>query len=185
MKKIKFFFTGLFVVAVMLSCSKNDKSLIGPNLDAYNVETIEPCGWIGETAWSCGLYFGNGTFTVPKGNWATYTPYYYTPSYLVAGKNKMDPKTNMHAAKVYFSSAVEGKITINFTLNEGWRFADVPENVKIEGYDAAPVGINPKPGQFTYKFNVPQALTSFSFDGFGLKDFYGVHVDVERWVECK
>ena len=57
----------------------------------------------------------------------------------------------MDAGTVIFSDPVNGIVTITIELNDGWRFLDDDENLKIQGYDAPPMG-NPSPGKFDYKF---------------------------------
>lgn len=129
--------------------------------------TLEPCdepceeNWEGETAWAAGHRY------VARGNWATFTPYAEGSVDLLAGQT-------LKAGKVYFSSVVDGKVTITIKLNEGWRFQDgAKEAVKIQGYDYAPSG-NPAPGRFTtYKGN----KLEITVDAF---DFYGIHLDVEE-----
>lgn len=134
----------------------------------------------GETAWAAGSRYTN------RGNWATYTSYSGIEKTvdLLAGQT-------MDAGNVTFSAPAAGVVTITIELHAGWRFALVPvgeengqpifdNNVKIQHYDSAPSG-NPSPGLFQWKsveegnfaeIEVPQA------------SFYGVHVDVEREVEC-
>lgn len=133
-----------------------------------------------ETAWA------NGSRYVNRGNWATYTSYNGVAKSVVlfAGKT-------LDAGDVSFSAPADGVVTITIQLNPGWRFALNPvgeeggvtiydNNVKVQHYASAPSG-NPEPGLFQWKefaegdfheIEVPQA------------NFYGVHVDVERLVEC-
>jgi hypothetical protein len=146
----------------------------GPRWWFYGVYTTccpteEEC-WEGETAWAAGSRY------VSRGNWATYTSYSGSAKTvtLYAGQT-------MVAGTVHFSAPSGGNVTITICLNDGWRFdPDEPENVKIQDYATAPSG-NPSPGLFAYK-------------GYGTDDcfditvprnnFYGVHVDVERQVDC-
>jgi hypothetical protein len=125
------------------------------------------CEWIGETAWAAGIRYVN------QGNWATYTPYVADSTVtLYAGQD-------MEAGMVHFSAVDGGNVTITITLNDGWRFKDVDENVKIQDYADAPSG-NPSPGLFNtkdYAFESP-----FSIE-VPANNFYGVHVDVE-WEDC-
>lgn len=124
--------------------------------------------WCGETAWAAGNRY------VKKGNWATYTPYDGSEKIvtLYAGQT-------MEAGTVTFSAPAEGKVTITITLNDGWRFADVDENVKVQDYAAAPPSGNPSPGLFAWKATFDVGATSDSID-VPLNNYYGVHVDVER-----
>jgi hypothetical protein len=85
----------------------------------------------------------------------------------------------MDAGTVYFAEAVDGWVTITITLNYGWRFADVAENVKIQDYVEAPAG-NPSPGQFDHKEYATESPFEIVVPE---NNFYGVHVDVE-WESC-
>lgn len=123
------------------------------------------CTWFGETAWADGAPFNDD-----KGNWATYTPYtdFGITVALYAGQT-------LEAGIIEFSEPDSNEVTISIQLNEGWRFKDSAENVKIQGYDSAPSG-NPAPGQFEWKGNA----TGPSFTIIVQQNsFYGVHVDVE------
>lgn len=125
------------------------------------------CKWVGETAWAAGDRY------VTKGNWATYTPYEADSTVkLYAGQT-------LEAGTVTFSERVENLVTITITLNPGWRFKDVEENVSIQDYESAPSG-NPSPGQFAWKNNATGS--SFSIE-VPANNYYGVHVDVE-WEDC-
>jgi hypothetical protein len=125
------------------------------------------CEWIAETAWAAGDRY------VDTGNWATYTPYSgdALDVTLYAGQT-------MEAGTVHFSAPVDNVVTITITLNAGWRFADVPESVKIQDYAEAPSG-NPNPGGFEWKGDATGS--SFSID-VPENNYYGVHVDVEQEV---
>ena len=129
----------------------------------------EECEWIGETAWA------EGNRYVARGNWATYTPYdgKYSVVSLKAGQT-------MVAGTVQFSNPVDGIVTIIISLNPGWRFEDVEENVKIQDYATPPSG-NPAPGLFAHKGNA--SGSSFRID-VPENNFYGVHVNVE-WEYCE
>jgi len=111
---------------------------------------------------------------VEQGNWATYTPYDADSTVILyAGQT-------MEAGTVHFSEPDgDGVVTITVTLNSGWRFEDVAENVKIQDYADAPSG-NPSPGQFDHKGDATGSSFSIVVPG---NDFYGVHVDVE-WEDC-
>jgi hypothetical protein len=109
---------------------------------------------------------------VTKGNWATYTSYANVEKTvtLFAGQG-------MEAGFVDFSNLVGGEVTITIRLNEGWRFADVKENVKIQGYASPPTGKKPSPGKFAGKGHADTSPYEIDVADFA---FYGVHVDVER-----
>jgi len=131
------------------------------------VVECEECEWIGESAWAEGIRY------VDQGNWATYTPYVTDSTVTLFAGQTMD------AGTVHFSEAVGGYVTITITLNEGWRFEDVDDNVKIQNYADAPSG-NPSPGLFDSKDYATES--PFSID-VPANNFYGVHVDVE-WEYC-
>jgi hypothetical protein len=131
--------------------------------------------WEEETAWS------DGDGYLGADNWATYTTYEcaYLEVTLFAGQD-------MDAGTVIFSDPVNGIVTITIELNEGWRFLDDDENLKIQGYDAPPMG-KPRSGEFDYKFNAVGG-DPFSVDvpvdcNNGMY-YYGVHVDVEWSYDC-
>ena len=125
------------------------------------------CDWIGQTAWADGPRY------TPRGNWATYTHYVPGSSVtLYAGQT-------MPAGTVEFSAVDNGNITITITLNPGWRFEDVSENVKIQDYSAAPSG-NPAPGRFAHKADATGSPFTIIVPA---NNVYGVHVNVE-WSNC-
>jgi hypothetical protein len=118
-----------------------------------------------ETAWAGGMRY------VAKGNWATYTAYEYGKTVtLWAGQHN-------NAGTVKFENDM-GDVKITITLAEGWSLQDFAEAVKIQGYATTPPASNPAPGQFTtYKGNdLIITLGEFAF--------YGIHVDVQKLVEC-
>jgi hypothetical protein len=128
--------------------------------------------WKDETAWADG-----SRYSPTKGQWATYTAYSGEENTvtLFAGKT-------YEAGTVTFSDPVGGKVTITVTLNEGFQFAgDTDESLKIQGYAAAPSG-NPAVGQFADKKDCEDSPCSIDVDD---ALFYGVHVDVERAVDCE
>lgn len=134
----------------------------------------------GETAWA------NGSRYVRRGNWATYTRYQGAEKVvtLFAGKT-------LDAGDVLFSAPVAGVVTITIALDSGWRFALKPvgeedgmpifdNNVKVQDYATAPSG-NPAPGLFLWKIFAEGDLAQIEVPQ---ANFYGVHADVERSVEC-
>jgi len=127
--------------------------------------------WENETAWAYGPRY------TTRGNWATYTPYFSgNQVILYAGQT-------MKAGTVQFSEvSPDEKVTVTITLNPGWRFAPVPENVKIQDYADAPSG-NPSPGLFDWKGTADSGSNTFSIV-VKANNYYGVHVDVERRVAC-
>jgi len=128
-----------------------------------------------ETAWADGCpYNPDG-----KGNWAMYRKLACTcpPQTvdLIAGQHFV-------AGTVTFQCGAceceEDEVKITITLAEGWRFADVSENVKIQDYSTAPSG-NPAPGQFDHKFDAETSPFSVCVPR---NCYYGIHVEVERCV---
>jgi len=134
------------------------------------------------TAWSTGVRY------VKKGNWATYTSYAGSEKtvQLLAGQTLV-------AGDVTFSANNGGTVTITIVLNEGWRFAlnevgkdsngfpIFDNNIKVQNYIGQPAAINPAPGLFLYKFFASGQDKQIAVP-FG--DHFGVHVDVERVVDC-
>lgn len=130
-------------------------------------EVITKCE--GETAWAAG-----NRYETPS-NWATYTAYAEGSVKLFAGQTH-------DAGTVAFSAVVIGKVTITITLNEGFSFQAVAENIKIQDYAYAPSG-NPAIGGFAHKASV-SGVVSYSME-VPANHFYGVHVDVLRCWEVK
>ncbi len=129
-------------------------------------EEEEPC-YKEETAWA------DGTRYVNQGNWATYTEY-------VPGAEVTIYAGQTHEVGTATFEEENGEVKITIALS-GARFQDVAENLKIQDYDEAPSG-NPAPGGFDHKFDIenngPFTVTV------PLNNFYGIHLDVEREVEC-
>jgi hypothetical protein len=125
--------------------------------------------WVDETAWSDGERYQD------PGNWATYTTYVADSTVTLFAGQFYD------AGSVHFSSPDDGDVTITITLNAGFRFADVLENVKVQGYEIAPSG-NPAPGLFDNKETADPGDISFEIV-VPVDNFYGVHVDLERCAD--
>jgi hypothetical protein len=134
-----------------------------------------------ETAWAQGSRYVN------KGNWAMYLAYPGADGTvdLIAGQN-------MVAGEVTFSASVGGIVTITIELFEGWRFALNPigeenglpiydNNVKVQDYAGKPPGKNPAPGLFLWKIVADGDMAEIEVP---YNNYYGVHVDVERQVDC-
>lgn len=133
-----------------------------------------PCEWVGETAWADGCPYNESG----KGNWAMFTCLWETVRTidLIAGQNFVAGTVTLDPS----DPDCEGQVKITITLNPGWRFADVPENVKIQdyAYEDRPSG-NPAVGLFEHKFD---AETSPFDVCVPTNCYYGIHVDVERCV---
>ncbi len=150
---------------ILLACTKDgidEMSII--NLPE-NTDPVAEC-FKEETAWA------DGDRYIEPGNWATYTTY-----------EGVEQTVTLYAAEsvdmgtVSFSSAADGMVTITIELDEGWSLRDDDEAVKIQGYNSPPSG-NPAPGLFrTYK-GTELSVTAPVFD------FYGIHMDVKKAIEC-
>ncbi len=133
--------------------------------------------WKGEQPMECGMgvtAWADGSRYVKRGNWATYTHYIANSTVVLYADQ------TMNAGTVHMSAAENGMMTVTITLDSGWRFAPVMDNVKIQDYATAPSG-NPAPGQFAWK---GAAATSPFRIAVPEDNFYGIHVDVERKVAC-
>jgi hypothetical protein len=134
-----------------------------------------------ETAWAAGTRYTS------RGNWATYTQYTG-----VAKTVTLYAGQTLVAGTVNFSAPAGGQVTITITLNAGWRFALNPvgedangdpiydNNIKVQDYSTPPSG-NPSPGLFAWK---TVATGSVGVIQVPQNNYYGVHSDVEREVEC-
>lgn len=72
---------------------------------------------------------------------------------------------------------INGKVTIGITITAaGWSLADVDEPIKIQGYASAPSG-NPAPGLFAYKSSTSPVIVPAN-------NFYGIHLDVAKLIDC-
>jgi hypothetical protein len=137
-------------------------------LDFSDLAGMYACTWKGESAWADGERY------IQKGNWATVTAY--------NGEAKEVPlyaDQNKQAGTVAFSAPIDGQVTITITLNEGWRFADKTENVKIQDYATKP-SETPAPGEFNFKATAAASPFDITVNE---NFFYGVHVEVD-WVYC-
>ncbi len=131
----------------------------------------------GETAWAAD---GDDPGTWPYnaadagGNWATYVEYAAKTTTLFAGQT-------IDVGSVGFSEVSgDGDVTITVALAGDWEFEDVSENLKVQGYAFAPTG-NPEPGLFDHKRTCEAASDTCAID-VPAAAFYGVHVNVGRWI---
>lgn len=129
----------------------------------------EPECWEEETAWAFGPRYTR------RGNWATYTPYVAGSTVTVFAGQHFD------AGTAHFSAINAGFVTVTITLNHGFRFADVGHNVKIQDYAMPPSG-NPAPGRFAHKAAAAGSPFAIVVPA---NNYYGVHLDVERGVDCE
>ncbi len=137
----------------------------------FTPDEQEEC-WENETAWAEGPRY------VCKGSWAMYVPYDGTEKTvdILAGQT-------LEAGTATFSAPVDGKVTITINLNDGFRFAAVDENIKVQDYDQAPSG-NPSLGLFAYKNTVGVDIKSYTIT-VPANNYYGVHLDVQHRVPCE
>ncbi len=161
--------------ALVAPVNLNNNKLYGISHVTFCYNEPELC-WKDETAWAAGDRY------VDQGNWATFTE--YDPEglevILYAGQTHK-------AGIVTFSAPVNGEVEICIVLNPGFRFADVEENVKIQDYEDPPFMDNPggpSPGGFAHKGEADPEVFIFCIN-VPENNFYGVHVDVERQVECE
>ncbi|HLN52147.1 MAG TPA: hypothetical protein VK212_00470 [Lentimicrobium sp.] len=116
-----------------------------------------------ETAWACGTRY------TQKGNWATYTTYVANSTVQILAGQTIDVGT------VHLSAVVNGMVTMTFNLTNGWRFQNVSESLKIQGYSTPPSG-NPAPGQFANKFDATGTTWQVTIPA---ANYYGIHLDVQ------
>ena len=149
-------------------CGNDDcDDFTGNNQCCFEIVVVadEVCYGPGETAWSDGSEYAEG------GQWATFTAAGDFPVTLYAGQT-------LEAGTVSYDGT-----NITITLAAGWEFADVSENVKIQGYDVAPTE-EPVPGQFENKTTAAIGSSPYSV-AVDAANYYGVHVDLVPIVECE
>ncbi len=142
----------------------------GQSADARLKVNVQEFVFEGETAWAAnGNVPGEFRYENP-GNWATYVEYngVEKTTTLFAGQN-------INAGTVNFSAPVNDKVTITVHLAGDWEFKDVAEYLKVQDYEFAPSG-NPAPGLFDHKVSSGKTIVVPE------NNFYGVHLDVGRWV---
>lgn len=190
MKKLKFVIAAIFLLAAVISCDKNDKNLPGFNINSDIESSVELCNtWVEETAWACGEEFDL------TGNWSTYIDFWYFRNayynnwerndfshHIIAGRDKMIAGVVNFSYPEIITSDSEIKVVIK--LDEGWRFQDVPENLKAHGFNVLPKKNFPV-GKFDYKFDVENTTPNVFTFYMPVNNFIAIHLDVERWVECE
>jgi hypothetical protein len=130
-----------------------------------NVDCTYP--WAGETATGAGNVYPGSS------NWFMYTAYTTSKVDLIAGQH--------YDAGDIFMSKSGSVTTITIVLHEGWRWADVLENLKIQPFNSAPSAYV-SPGAFLHKFTVSGNTITVLIPDSGKAKFYGIHGDVERLV---
>lgn len=142
--------------------------------DDASVAVYVPCPvFKGETAWAANGNTAGQLRYNARGNWATYVQYAAKTTTLFAGQT-------IPVGSVTFSPVVSGQVTITVTLTAPWEFENAAENLVVQGYSSAPSG-NPAPGRFDHKRNCDASLGTCSIT-VPASNFYGVHVNVGRWV---
>ncbi|TXD76906.1 hypothetical protein [Algoriphagus ratkowskyi] len=137
--------------------------------------TLRLCGDVkecfrDETAWAFGSKY------ITRGNWATYVQYSN-----VVKTVKLFAGQTYDIGNVTFTPSGDD-VEIKIELNEFGRFQDIAENVKIQGYALIPAATNPSPGLFTtHKAKATESPYTVVVPRF---NYYGVHVDAARAVEC-
>jgi hypothetical protein len=148
----------------------NTATLTGPNTNLSKSATVTlncKYPWRAETATGYGLRY-KGT-----SNWFMVTKFTTTaPVNLIAGQH-------YDAGDITFTR--NGTTTIKITLHDGFRFANVANNLKIQNFTTAQPPYM-SPGSFKYKFNCSQASNTCTATGLPNANYYGIHVDVERKV---
>jgi hypothetical protein len=147
----------------------------GQSADASLLVNVQCMIFHGETAWAANGNVPLQLRYTTRGNWATYVQYQGTSksTTLFAGQ------TN-NAGTVSFSTPVAGKVTITVQLTGSWNFADLTENLMVQGYASAPSG-NPAPGQFANKTGC-NTNTNTCQIVVPVANYYGVHVNVGTWT---
>lgn len=146
---------------------------IGTARNARNSEN--DCEWVEETAWmDCKEYENQRG----RWKWRQYGQNYPGGNQsldLVAGRD------HIYAGTVW-TNQTNDMVDITVVLDEGWRFQDVEENVKVQDYDDHPTE-HPIPGQFDHKGTADPEYSTFTIT-VPLNTHYGVHVDLE-WLDCE
>jgi hypothetical protein len=150
----------------------NTATLTGPNTNLSKSATVTlncKCPWQSETA------TGAGTRYPGTSNWFMYTAFTTNKVDLIAGQH-------YDAGDIYMTR--NGTNTyIKVTLHNGFRWANISQNLKIQDFAKAPTKYI-QPGNFKYKFTVtPQSTATYTAKVPGTTaKFYGIHADVERFV---
>jgi len=144
----------------------------------YGISHITFCytdvSCLGQTCYQEETAWGEGERYVAQGNWAMYTPYSggTTTVDILAGQY-------MLAGSATLFSLNPNEVKIIISLN-GWEFANVPENIKVQDYGTPPSG-NPAPGTFAHKTTAIGSVWEIIVP---YNNFYGIHLDVVHEVPC-
>lgn len=150
----------------MTECVTLAAAETNPTIDAgmYRVFDDETA----ETAWV------DGTRYITKGNWATFTLY---PG-AGASVNIYAGQDLMIGTATFSAPDINNKIIIDIELSNGFVFADVQDNLKVQDYALDPYG-NPSPGKFEWKATCTGNKGSITVP---MNNLYGVHLDVGQWL---
>ena len=160
---------------LLTQTNTNTATLKGTNTNLSKSATVTfncKYPWRAETA------TGTGDRYKGTANWFMYTKYATTKVDLMAGQN-------YDAGDIYFTRDATNTY-IKITLHNGFRWANVSQNLKIHNFATVPSsGVQfIQPGQFRYKFTVtPQSTVTYTATIPGTTaQAYGIHADVERFV---
>jgi hypothetical protein len=137
----------------------------GPDLSA-NANVVVTCRnpWAEETATGAGKQYPGSS------NWFMYTGYTTSKVDLIAGQH--------HDAGDIFMTRTSTGTTIRIVLQNGFRWDDVKDNLKIQDFDSEPKTYV-EPGSYKHKFKVSGNTVTVTIPGTRAK-FYGIHADTER-----
>lgn len=147
----------------------NTGTITGPvTLESDSASTVVTCTypWVGETATGAGIDF------LKNSNWFMFTPL----ADLQAGTVDLIAGQHYDAGDI---TLVGDQLTI--TLHDGYRFADVANNVKINPLSSCSATQQyVSPGRYQLKTTATGSSVTLTvpLDGCAL----AIHVDVERWV---
>jgi hypothetical protein len=148
----------------------NTSTLTGNNLDksaSAKVDLTCKVTWVNETATGKG-YKWSSIRGAPS-NWFMYTAFTLEKVDLIAGQY-------YDAGDVTMTR--NGTTSITIALHDGFRFANVTNNVKIHPMSTPTSYV--QPGQYSIKRTA--SGRSITVTGLTNKDFYAIHVDVQRLV---
>jgi len=150
----------------------NTATLTGPNTDiSRNAKVTVTCKlvWVNETATGRGLPWSR--VTGAPANWFMYTAW---------SALQNEQTVDLIAGQYYDAGDIKatrnGTTSITITLHNGFRFANVSNNVKIHPMSAPKSYV--QPGAYSVKRTA--SGNSITITGLSNTDFYAIHVDVQR-----
>ena len=131
-----------------------------------------------ETAWAANGTVAGEKRYIDANQWATYVEYNNAAKTVSVFAGQTEYVGTATLSPATFPDDGGAAVRIQISLTSDWSLRPgVDEPVKIQGYNAAPIG-NPAPGQFTtYKGAALEVLV----DPYG---FYGIHLDVATKTLC-